>query len=108
MIINSATTGGSAVKRRIGREHNPSLSCISREGPLRTGGMIKTILRVKTLPHRATAFLLMAKQTVIAETHATERAVELLTVKDFVSAFTAFDRSIDQLKHQTFVSSSRD
>ena len=50
-----------------------------------------------------TAFLLMAKQTVIAETHAAERAIELLTMKNFVPAFAAFDSSIDQLKHQMFV-----
>src|SRR5215204_2293465 len=46
-------------------------------------------LRLKTLPHSKTAFLLMAKQTVIAETHAAERTIELLTMKDFVPAFAA-------------------
>ena len=50
-----------------------------------------------------TAFLFMAKQTVIAETHAAERAIELLTMKNIVAAFAAFDSSIDQLKHQMFV-----
>jgi hypothetical protein len=50
-----------------------------------------------------TAFLLMAKQTVIAETHGAERTIKLLTMKNFVPAFTAFDSSIDQLKHQMFV-----
>ena len=50
-----------------------------------------------------TAFLFMAKQTVIAETHRAERTVKLLTMKDFVPAFAAFDSSIDQLKHQMFV-----
>ena len=50
-----------------------------------------------------TAFLLMAYQTVIAETHAAERAVELLTMKNLVPAFPAFDSSIDQLKHPTFI-----
>jgi hypothetical protein len=49
-----------------------------------------------------TAFLLMAEQTAIAETHAAERTVELLTMKNFVPAFAAFDSSIDQLKHQLF------
>ncbi|HEU4639658.1 MAG TPA: hypothetical protein VFS84_12440, partial [Candidatus Binatia bacterium] len=57
----------------------------------------------KTLPHRMTAFLFMAKQTVIAETHAAERAIELLTMKNFVPAFAAFDSSIDQLKHPMFI-----
>lgn len=50
-----------------------------------------------------TAFLFMAKQTVIAETHAAERAIELLTMKNFVAAFAAFDSSIDQLKHPMFI-----
>ena len=50
-----------------------------------------------------TAFLFMAKQTVIAETHAAERAIELLTMKNFVPAFAAFDSSIDQLKHPMFI-----
>jgi hypothetical protein len=50
-----------------------------------------------------TAFLLVAKQTVIAETHAAESAIELLTMKNLVPAFAAFDSSIDQLKHQMFV-----
>jgi hypothetical protein len=49
-----------------------------------------------------TAFLLMAKQTVITETRAAERTVELLTMKNLVPAFAAFDSSIDQLKHQMF------
>jgi hypothetical protein len=64
--------------------------------------MIKPNLRLKTLPHRMTAFLLMAKQAVIAETHGAERTIELLTMKNFVPAFTALDCSIDQLKHQMF------
>lgn len=50
-----------------------------------------------------TAFLFMAKQTVIAETHAAERAIELLAMKNFVAAFAAFDSSIDQLKHPMFI-----
>jgi hypothetical protein len=50
-----------------------------------------------------TAFLFMAKQTVIAETHPAERAIELLTMKNFVPAFAAFDSSIDQLKHPMFI-----
>jgi hypothetical protein len=50
-----------------------------------------------------TAFLLMAKQAAIAETHAAERTIELLTMKNLVPAFAAFDSSIYQLKHQTFV-----
>lgn len=50
-----------------------------------------------------TAFLFMAKQTVIAETHAAERAIELLTMKNIVAAFAAFDSSIDQLKHPMFI-----
>ena len=50
-----------------------------------------------------TAFLLMAKQTAIAETYTAERAVELLTMKNLVPAFPAFDSSIDQLKHPMFV-----
>jgi hypothetical protein len=60
-------------------------------------------LRLKTLPNRMTAFLLMAKQTAIAETHRAERTVKLLTMKNFVPAFAAFDSSIDQLKHQIFI-----
>ena len=59
-------------------------------------------LRLETLSHHMTAFLLMAKQTAIAETHAAERAIELLTMKNFVPAFAAFDSSINQLKHQMF------
>jgi hypothetical protein len=50
-----------------------------------------------------TAFLLMAKQAVVAETHRAERTVKLLTMKNFVPAFAAFDSSIDQLKHQIFI-----
>ncbi len=50
-----------------------------------------------------TAFLFMAKQTVVAETHAAERAIELLTMKNIVAAFAAFDSSIDQLKHPMFI-----
>jgi hypothetical protein len=50
-----------------------------------------------------TTFLLMAKQTAIAETYTAERAVELLTMKNLVPAFPAFDSSIDQLKHPMFV-----
>ena len=65
--------------------------------------MVKPSLRLKTLPHGMTAFLLVAKQTVIAETHAAESAIELLTMKNVVPAFAAFDSSIDQLKHQMFV-----
>jgi hypothetical protein len=65
--------------------------------------MIKPNLRLKTLPHRMTAFLFVTKQTVIAQTHAAERTVELLTMKNLVPAFAAFDSSIDQLKHQMFV-----
>jgi hypothetical protein len=63
----------------------------------------QTDLRFETLPYRMTAFLFMAKQTVIAETHRAERAVELLTMKNFVPAFAAFDSSIDQLKHPMFI-----
>ena len=68
-----------------------------------SGGVIQPDLRLKTLPRRMTAFLLMAKQTVIAETHAAERAIELLTMNNFVPAFAAFDSSIDQLKHPMFI-----
>ncbi len=67
------------------------------------GRMIKPNLRLETLPHGMTAFLLVTKQTVIAQTHAAERTIELLTMKDFVPAFTAFDSSIDQLKHPMFI-----
>jgi hypothetical protein len=51
-----------------------------------------------------TAFLLVAKQAVIAETHGAKRAIELLTMKNLVPAFAAFYSSIDQLKHQMFIS----
>jgi hypothetical protein len=51
-----------------------------------------------------TAFLLMAKQAVIAETHAAKRTIELLAMKNLVPAFAAFYSSIDQLKHQMFIS----
>jgi hypothetical protein len=50
-----------------------------------------------------TAFLLVAKQAVIAETHGAKRAIELLTMKNLVPALAAFYSSIDQLKHQTFI-----
>ena len=50
-----------------------------------------------------TAFLLVAKQTVIAETHAAESAIELLTMQNLVPAFAAFDSSVDQLKHPMFI-----
>jgi hypothetical protein len=63
----------------------------------------ESVLGLKTLPNRMTAFLLMAKQAVIAETHRAERTVKLLTMKNFVPAFAAFDSSIDQLKHQVLI-----
>ena len=48
-------------------------------------------------------FLLMPDQTAVAKTHTAEGTVKLLTMKNFVPAFAAFDSSIDQLKHQMFV-----
>jgi hypothetical protein len=72
----------------------------SRRKFLAPGGMIEANLRLETLPHRMTAFLLMAEQAVIAETHAAKTTTELLTMKNLMPAFTAFDGSIDQLKHR--------
>ena len=46
-----------------------------------------------------TTFLLMTNQTVVAKTHTAEGTIKLLTMKNFVPAFAAFYRSIDQLKH---------
>jgi hypothetical protein len=63
-----------------------------------------SMLRLKTRPHRMTAFLLMAMQAIIAETHAAKRTIELLAMKNLVPAFAAFYSSIDQLKHQMFIS----
>jgi hypothetical protein len=66
-------------------------------------GTSNTRLEVEAKPYGQGAFLLVKKQTVIAETHAAERAIELLTMKNFVPAFAAFDSSIDQLKHPMFI-----
>ena len=65
--------------------------------------MIDANLRFETLPHRMTAFLLVAEQAVIAQTHGAKRTIELLTMKNLMPAFAAFDGSIDQLKHPMLI-----
>jgi hypothetical protein len=51
------------------------------------------------MPHDMTTFFLMTKHAAVAKTHTTGETIKLLTMKNFVPAFSAFDSSIDQLKH---------
>jgi len=46
------------------------------------------------------AFVFVLGNTVSAQASGAILAVEFLAVKDFVPAFTAFDGSIDELKHK--------
>ncbi|HXV82032.1 MAG TPA: hypothetical protein VEG60_19315 [Candidatus Binatia bacterium] len=42
------------------------------------------------------------KEAILADTGAATVTIKFFAVANFVSAFTAFDGSIDELKHQTF------
>jgi hypothetical protein len=62
------------------------------------------MLRLKTLPQRLTAFLLMAEQAAVAETHGAKSTIKLLTMENLVPTFAAFYGSIDELKHHRIIS----
>ena len=68
------------------------------------GGRSNASLKVEAKPYREGAFLLVRKQAVIAETHAAKRTIKLLTMENLIPALATFYSSIDQLKHQTFIS----
>jgi hypothetical protein len=51
------------------------------------------------MPHDMTTFFLMTNHAAVAKTHIAEGTIKLLTMKNFIPAFAAFDSSIDQLKH---------
>jgi hypothetical protein len=67
-------------------------------------GRSNASLKVEAEPYREGAFLLVRKQAVIAETHAAKRTIKLLAMENLIPALAAFYSSIDQLKHQTFIS----
>jgi hypothetical protein len=46
----------------------------------------------------------VTKQAVIAKTHAAKRTIKLLAMENLIPALAAFYGSIDQLKHQRFIS----
>jgi hypothetical protein len=55
------------------------------------------------MPHDMTTFFLMTNHAAVAKTHIAEGTIKLLTMKNFIPAFAAFDSSIDQLKHKILV-----
>lgn len=62
------------------------------------------MLEVEAKPYREGAFLLVMKQATVAEAHVAKRTIKLLTMENLIPALTAFYGSIDQLKHQAFIS----
>ena len=45
----------------------------------------------------------MVEDTGVAQAHAAKTTIEFIAMTNLVSTFGAFDRSIDKLKHQTFI-----
>jgi hypothetical protein len=62
------------------------------------------MLEVEAKPYREGAFLLVMKQATVAEAYVAKRTIKLLTMENLIPALTAFYGSIDQLKHQAFIS----
>jgi len=48
----------------------------------------------------------VVKEAILTDTGAATVTIKFFAVANFVSAFTAFDGSIDELKHETFPSSA--
>jgi hypothetical protein len=67
-------------------------------------GRSNAMLEVEARPYREGAFLLVMKQATVAEAHVAKRTIKLLTMENLIPALTAFYGSIDQLKHQAFIS----
>ena len=53
------------------------------------------MLEVEAKAYRVGAFLLVAKQAAVAETHAAKRTIELLTMDNLIPTLAAFYSSID-------------
>ena len=70
-------------------------------------GTSNTRLEVEAKPYGQGAFLLVKKQTVIAETHAAKMTIELLAMENLIPTLAAFNSSIDQLKHHRFISTRK-